>query len=191
MVLRRIGVAVSAMLLVGAGMGIARIAGAAPEARVTSHTLTIGGLEFRSLDYRSFPQFYSGSGGGVYRLEFMGPDVEKVYFEAAVHLPAGVNVTEVDYIYRDCGLTSPYGGFYFGSYSPGVGFTDNLPEADSPDISCTKSTFKRVLPTPVQIAAARFYVAGFFSTIAVSQPAGTPLFMVFGARVGSPCPTGG
>jgi hypothetical protein len=190
MVLRRIGVVVSAVLLVGAGMAIAGVAGANQRGPATTHTLTLGGLDFHSRDYRSFPQLLPDSGGGVYRLEAYGAHTDYVSFEAGVDLPAGASVTSVQYVYKDCSHASGYGRFYFGSYALGVGFTYHVPEAPLTVTDCTRATVRRTLDPPLVLSAARRYVVGVRDALWYGQVRTDPLFLIYGARVRYTCPNG-
>jgi hypothetical protein len=91
---------------------------AARAAPSTTYVGTIGGFDFRSLDYRTFPQMVFNSGGGVFPSTNSGANLPPFRgLEASVDLPGGANVTRLDFYYRHCGGA---GGptFYFGAYAP-------------------------------------------------------------------------
>jgi hypothetical protein len=167
----------------------------APDARAapgTTYVRTIGGFDFRSLDYRTFPQMVFNSGGGVFPSTNSGANLPPFRgLEASVDLPGGANVTRLDFYYRHCGGA---GGptFYFGAYAPyggAFGYILNAAGAEA-DTSCTTTfTLTRSSTSLTRVTTLWRYVIGF-DPLEFFSGAGTPPIFITGARVTYTCPTG-
>ncbi len=118
---RRITLAASLAATVVTGIAIGHTAGAAPRATATQHSVTVRGVEWRSLDFRFFPQYVEGTGGGVYAHVAAGHSTPNhIYLEAAMPVPIGAVINQVTFYLQDCGTDVPsaLAQWYFAAYDP-------------------------------------------------------------------------
>jgi hypothetical protein len=193
---RRVTLAVSLAAMVVTGIAIGQIAGAEPRARSTVHSVTVRGMDFRSLDFRVFPQLIPNTGGGIYPAAPFGTAPQPAYLEADVELPPGASVNQVTFYYRDCGAVAgtfvPLLHSYLFAYDPvHAGGSYILPAADSPAKSCSTTVpFVRPVSPPVKVVASRVYAVGVDTGYVVmgDSPTTTPDALIAGARVRYTCP---
>jgi hypothetical protein len=195
---RRITLAASLAAMVVTGIAIGHTAGAAPRATTTQHSITVRGVEWRSLDFRFFPQYVPNTGGGVYAHVAAGHAIPSdIFLEAAMPVPVGAVINQVTFYLQDCGTDVPsaLGQWYFATYDP----TQRkghfiLPIADTPPSmrDCQFHSFIRTVSPAVKVLATTKYVAGVDTHFVSSAdaPAPNPDFVVEGAKVRYTCPNG-
>jgi hypothetical protein len=195
---RRITLAASLAAMVVTGIAIGHTAGAAPRAAATQHSITMRGVQWRSLDFRYVPQYIQQHGGGVYlqRLPGATSQPDAWFLEADMNLPAGALVNQVTFFYQDCGVHgNALAHWYFARYDPahaGGGFI--LQSADSPvgTRDCQTHAFVRNVSPAVKVDPTKNYVAGVDSGYANNgdDPTTSPSLVVLGAKVRYTCPNG-
>ena len=195
-VVRRITLAASFVVLVAAGIGIGQGAAASPKAVSTQHSITMRGVEFRSLDFRVTPQYVPNSGGGIYAQLTGENPPDAAYLEADMNLPVGSLVNQVTFYYRDCGVQGqPTGEWYFAVYDPAHAKGNFiLPIADTPSatLDCNTHALIRDVSPAVQVVATKDYVAGVNSLWrnGGADPTEAPVLVLLGAKVRYTCPHG-
>jgi hypothetical protein len=193
--IRKVTLVASVAALV-AGAVIVEGAGASPRAAATQHSVTVRGVEWRSLDFRAFPQYVPNTGGGVYAhvAGSTAPDRTPA-FEAAMPVPAGALINQVTFYFEDCGNDSnAFGDWYFAQYNPTTGAGQRILQAkDTPQamLDCQLHSWARPVSPAVRVLATTTYAAGAdLKVIGAGDPIPNPDLVVEGARVRYTCPIG-
>jgi hypothetical protein len=201
--LRKLTLAASLAVMVVAGIAIGHTAGAATghvqlAGTSTVHSVTVRGIDFRSLDYRVVPQHVENTGGGIYA-QIPGPNINgHLYLEADPYMPVGAQLKDVTFYYRDCGQHSDpsvsLGTWYVFAYAPSSSTGSYvMPQTPSPERSCFGTVpFTHTFSPTVKVAAGKVYAIGVDSGFASSteQPIDDPRLLIVGARVRYTCPNG-
>lgn len=154
-----------------------------------TYVRTLSGTDFRSLDIDFFPQFLSGTGGGVYAVSNSntgGTNVEQ-YFEATVDLPNGAQVIGVSLYIRNCTGQAIAQG-YFGAYRPTLGSFAQYATLKVSSGSCaTQTVSKTGSPLATVDATTKRYVIGTTVPSTYGSRVTTPNFVLIGARIKWTC----
>ena len=196
---RRIALAASLAAMVVTGIAIGQTAGASPRAAATQHSVTVRGVEWRSLDFRVALQYVPDTAGGVYT-HLTGSIPLDMWVEAAMPVPAGALINQVTFYFQDCGF-GPVGhetalaDWYFAAYNPTKAEGHYiLPVADAPASTwdCELHSWARAISPPLKVLATTSYVAGADSHFGTGgpDPNSNPDLIIEGAKVRYTCPDG-